>query len=666
MNWGTPEIAEEAQKQILGADHAIPMIAFGTCKKKSAFKLYARSQNMDFELANTISSQIDKYEEAIKYASDEDKDDISVYDYVDEQFKEYIDKSQKYWGIIMDKKKAPCAFLLYSGNIREEIGLIKCKSESSGKEFITAVIDGAIAENYKFLKNDILTVSVVLLIDKIYKAIGIKHHTVDELRSLVKDDPLTWNIYANGWTLGVNQCEQASSIKKMMKFKAKNVSELSAWIAAIRPAFKSMYSKFEGREHFEYGIHAFDKLLQTEEMPQSFILYQEQTMSVLNYAGFPLDECYGIIKAIAKKHPEKVKPLKSRFLDGFKNKIIQAENVPDDKAAEMSVQVWEIIENSCGYGFNSAHAYCMALDSLYCSYLKAHYPYEFYETLLQFHSDRGEKDKVAALKQEMRIAFGIREGAYKFGNDNRRFVADKDYKIIQPSLLSLKGFSQECADDLYQLSQSKTFDNFIDLLNALSSISSMNKTRLDILVKIDYFSCFGRAQRLLKIIDLYNMFHGKKQIKKDKITLPIKILSKYALSETDKMFKFDDEHMNAMLSELCAMIPDTDIPLSTKLQTQQEMCGYISYIDPTRINTAVVMSLDTKYSPKVICYDIATGDTFTAKIKKKLYQMVPFGVGDILKYCIEKNKKWKKENDDWVQIDEYENWLSQYTIETDV
>ena len=216
MNWGTPEIAEEAQKQILGADHAIPMIAFGTCKKKSAFKLYARSQNMDFELANTISSQIDKYEEAIKYASDEDKDDISVYDYVDEQYKEYIDKSQKYWGIIMDKKKAPCAFLLYSGNIREEIGLIKCKSESSGKEFITAVIDGAIAENYKFLKNDILTVSVVLLIDKIYKAIGIKHHTVDELRSLVKDDPLTWNIYANGWTLGVNQCEQASSIKKMI------------------------------------------------------------------------------------------------------------------------------------------------------------------------------------------------------------------------------------------------------------------------------------------------------------------------------------------------------------------------------------------------------------------------------------------------------------------
>ena len=238
---------------------------------------------------------------------------------------------------------------------------------------------------------------------------------------------------------------------------------------------------------------------------------------------------------------------------------------------------------------------------------------------------------------------------------------DKETNSIYKGLESIKYLNADVSDQLYAM-RDIHFDSFIDFLN----VSPLNSRQLDILVKLDFFSEFGRAQRLLKIIDLYNTFHGKKQIKKDKITLPIEMLSKYALSETDKMFKFDDEHMNAMLSELCVMIPDTDIPLNTKLQTQQEMCGYISYIDPTRINTAVVMSLDTKYSPKVTCYDIATGDTFTAKIKKKLYQMVPFGVGDILKYCIEKNKKWKKENDDWVQIDEYENWLSQYTIETDV
>ena len=663
MNWGTPEIAEEAQKQILGADHAVPMIAFGTCKKKSAFKLYARSQNMDFELANTISSQIDQYEEAIKYASDEDKDDISVYDYVDEQYREYIDKSQKYWGIIMDKKKAPCAFLLYSGNIREEIGLIKCKSESSGKEFITAVIDGAIAENYKFLKNDILTVSVVLLIDKIYNAIGIKHHTVNELRQLVKDDPLTWNIYANGWTLGVNQCEQSSAIKKMMRFKAKNVSELSAWIAGIRPAFKSMYSKFESREHFEYGIPAFDKLLQTEEMPQSFVLYQEQTMSVLNYAGFPLDECYGIIKAIAKKHPEKVKPLKSRFLDGFKNKIMKDENVSEDKAAEMSAQVWEIIENSCGYGFNSAHAYCMALDSLYCSYLKAHYPYEFYQTLLQFHSDRGEKDKVSALKQEMKEAFGIVEGSYKFGYDNRSFIADKEHKMIQPSLLSIKGFSQSCADDLYQISQTEHFDTFYDLLKRLQSVSSVDKTRLDILIRIDYFDCFGPDLTLLNTVELYNKYGGKKQIKKDKNDIPIEILSKYS-TETPAMFKITDNE--SLMRELCTMIPKKELPLESKLKAQYSALGYISYTDPSRPNTAVVMDINCKFTPKITLYRLDTGITITVKLKKKSYELNPLPVGAIIKFYVETKPAWKKdEQDNWVQdFSRNDTWLTSYTIES--
>ena len=61
-----------------------------------------------------------------------------------------------------------------------------------------------------------------------------------------------------------------------MKYQPKNVSELSAFIAAIRPAFKSMYSKLENREDFSYDIPAFDKILQTEELPQSFILYEIQ------------------------------------------------------------------------------------------------------------------------------------------------------------------------------------------------------------------------------------------------------------------------------------------------------------------------------------------------------------------------------------------------------
>lgn len=154
MNLGNVEVFAEAQEEILGKDHAIPMAAFGTAKKKSAFKMYARAKEMDFNLANTISAQIEKYDKAVANAEDDEKDEIDIYDFVDEKYRPYVEASKKYWGIITDRKKAPCAYLLYQGSIREEIGLIKCKSESTKKEYMVAVIDGAIAEHYKFLKND--------------------------------------------------------------------------------------------------------------------------------------------------------------------------------------------------------------------------------------------------------------------------------------------------------------------------------------------------------------------------------------------------------------------------------------------------------------------------------------------------------------------------------
>lgn len=667
LNWGTPDIAAEAQEEILGKDHAYPMIAFGTCKKKSAFKLYARSQNMDFDLANTISGQIEKYDEALKYADDDEKDDINIYDYVDEEYHSYIDASKKYQGIIMDKKKAPCAYLLYDGSIREEIGLIKCKSETTKKEYMTAVIDGAIAENYKFLKNDILKVDVVLLIDLIYKRIGLKHHTVNELMELVKNDQAVWDIYANGYTMGVNQVEKASTTRKSMKYKPRNVSELSAFIAAIRPAFKSMYSKLENREDFSYGIPAFDKILQTEELPQSFILYQEQTMNTLNYAGFPIDECYGIIKAIAKKHPEKVKPLKERFITGFKDKIMQDDGIPADKAEEDSARVWQIISDSCGYGFNSAHAYCMALDSLYNAYLKAHYPYEFYEVLLQTYSDKGKKDKVAELKQEMSKAFGIKEGEYKFGLDNRKFKADPDNQTIYPSLLSIKGLSQGCANDLYAMGQKK-YENFYELWKDMKKKKNLNSGKVNTLIEIGYFDDFGTIGKIKRFIDILDQLYDRSQFSKSNPPVEfLPIIRKYS-EETDKQYrKFD---YDAALTEIWENLEDIDIPFNERLKYELQNIGYVKTLVPDMSpDYAFVQEYECKYkNPKLTLYRLCDGTTEVVKVRRKKYDEAPINVGDIIKTieCSEEGRWSKDQNGDWQQDNsDKENILKKWSFVRD-
>ena len=163
---------------------------------------------------------------------------------------------------------------------------------------------------------------------------------------------------------------------------------------------------------------------------------------------------------------------------------------------------------------------------------------------------------------------------------------------------------------------------------------------------------------------LYDKYYGKKVIKKDKTDLPIDMLQKYAISETEKQFKFDEVSMGNLLSELCMQIPDKDIPLQSRLKAELEFLSYISYTDPTRFNTAVVMNIDTKYTPKLTLYRLDTGTTMVCKLKKKSYETNPLPVGAIINFSTETKPAWKKdENGQWQQdFSRSDTWITNYTI----
>jgi DNA polymerase III alpha subunit len=670
MNLGNPDIFIQSQKRILGEDHAYPMIAFGTFKKASAFKIYARAKKLSATLQNEITSQIEEYDKAVKYADDDDKDLIDLLDYVDEQYHSYISESEKYYGIISDRKQHPCAHLLYAGSIREDIGLILCKSESTGKEVLTTVMDGNVAEKFKYLKNDLLKVDVVLLIDKIYQRANVKPHTVNQLLKIIAKDKLVWKIYENGLTMGINQVEKYSTTKKVMKFKPSNISELTAFVAAIRPSFKSMYNIFESRVPFSYEIPSFDRILQTEEVPNSYVLYQEQMMATLAYAGFHRDETYSIIKAIAKKKPAIVKPLKDRFVAGFSEVIMRDDGVSEADAIEMSGKVWQIIDDSAGYGFNASHAYCVALDSVYGAYLKAHYPYEFYESMLRHYATKN-KDKVALFKQEMKVGFGIKAGDIKFGKDNRDFVANPDDNEITQSIQGIKYMNDQVGDTLYELGKKKP-ESFIDILYELQD-RPVNSRQLDILVKLNYFSEYGRNQKLLTMIEYFNKYGNAKSIKKENV-------AKLGLSfdyfedicdETEKTYKNIDNR--ELLERLWHNIEDKGMLLVDQVNFELDHLEYVSTIlEELKQDYAVVVEMEfssydkAKSKPFLTCHNLRTGEKSRVRIvDEKTYAYQKVNKGDVIwlrkvreepKKIIVDGKRVKSETDfnyfldDWINV----------------
>ena len=224
------------------------------------------------------------------------------------------------------------------------------------------------------------------------------------------DDP-AWDIYAKSCTLGINQVEQKGTSARVAVYKPKNISELSAFVAAIRPGFKSNYKKFESREPFSYGVKAFDDLMQSKEMPNSFVMYQEQEMAALNYAGISMADAYTAIKNIAKKRVDKVLAYKDVFKGGFKKAMIEQDGKTEEEADVITDQLWKIIEDSASYSFN-----CVSGD-----------------TVLERNSGRnGYRPTVHEMYQLMHdIDYSKRTGHYPLSQKYRRYGYGKAFSMYE-------------------------------------------------------------------------------------------------------------------------------------------------------------------------------------------------------------------------------------------
>lgn len=660
LNLSNQEPMALAQKKLLGEHNSYPMIAFGTFKAKSAWKMYAKVAEINFSIANDVSKQIQKYEKDLAHVGEDERDTISIYDYIQPEYHDIYNNSLIYQGIISDKKPHPCAYLIYDKDIREEIGLIRVKSESSKKETIVCLMDGNAAERYKFLKNDLLKVDVVHFFYEISKKIKKNIPSERELIELTNDNQKVWNIYKNGLTLGVNQVEKDGTKEKVMKYAPQNIAEICAFIAAIRPSFRSMYSIFESREYFEYGIPSFDKLIQSTGLDSSFMLYQETIMAVLAFAGFPEDETYSIIKWVSKKKQDKIAQIKPKLMNGLIDIFVRDDGMARQDAEESANKVWRIIEDASRYGFNASHSYSYAYDSLLCAYYKSHYPLEFYDVLLQEYTTKGNKDKVALLIDEMKRGFGISTNPIAFGEDNRRFSINYETKTMNQSIVSWKGISQKVANQLYDLGK-RQYDTFYDLYVDIKS-SNINSAQLNTLVKLDYFTQFGKSQQLLQFIKIFDEFKDAKVIFKNKYPESVReVIAKYSI-QTDKQYReLDNEKI---IAELTSKVKIKDISIKDKLIVENDILGRPHTIVPqTKKSYAFVCDI-VKYGkhPIATLYRVNSGEMERIKIKIDNFNKNQFEKHDIIE-TIEKQEqgRWKKDDKGWYQDwDDKEDVLISY------
>ncbi len=208
-----------------------------------------------------------------------------------------------------------------------------------------------------------------------------------DLNTLPLTDKETYETLSRGDTAGVFQSESRGFTELIFRLKPDRFNHLIDMMALYRPGplqsgmADDFVERRHGRKKVVYPVPQLEEILSDT---YGVILYQEQVMEIAKaLAGFTLGEADVLRKAMGKKDDALMEKQKAHFLEGARAKGIQ-----EKKAAE----IFELVRQFGGYGFNKSHSAAYALVAYQTAYLKTHHPVEFYSALMT--SESGDTDKI--------------------------------------------------------------------------------------------------------------------------------------------------------------------------------------------------------------------------------------------------------------------------------
>ena len=618
------------------------IITFNTIATKGAIKDVCRALNISLDEAQQIS------------------DAVNIDGTIDDKWKEQYPEVFKYVdivsGTIVSIGSHPSGVLVSDKEIEADVGL--CSLSTS--DYPVSMLDMHGLDDQMYVKLDILGLDNIGVINECCKLVGIDRLTPDNVNL---EDEAVWRSIRDDTTM-IFQWESDSAGAYLKKFmsdavvaKAKERSKDFSYIkwfsfgnGLLRPACASYRDEVADGIFYDNGFKELNEFLAPEA---GRVCMQETIMQFLvKFCGYSNAESDNVRRGIAKKKgTEQLLPeIERRFIEYSSTHY----DITKERCQEVIKPFLQIILDASSYGFSWNHSDAYSCIGYVCGFLRHYYPLEFLTAA--FNTFTGKEDKIVAITKYANKV-GVKILPPKFRYSRSGYQMDKATNSIYKGLESIKYMNADVSEELYKM-KDQQFDSFIDLIKVFPG----NSRQLGILIELGFFEEFGKTQKLLRIVDLYNKYGGKKQIKKEKCDIPEEIISKHSTS-TAAMYKLTD--VDGMLKELIADIPDADIPLRMRIQSEQEYLGYVSLTIPNNRNLAVVLDADFKYSPKVRCYMLSNGQQITAKIAKKTYTNNPFQNGDVLSIATEQRPKWKKTEDGgWTQDASlgYETWITRYTI----
>lgn len=300
--------------------------------------------------------------------------------------------------------------------------------------------------------------------------------------------------------------------------------------------------------------------------------------------------------------------------------------------------------------------------SYLCAYYRYHHPLEF---LTAFLNNAANQDDINN-GTKLALSYGIKVTTPKYGVSRSEYFYDTERRIIAKGTSSVKSIGAELGNELYKFSRCKHYDYFVDLLYDAFPNTKLNSGKLDVLIKIDYFSDFGNQRELLGIVELFEKFkRGEAKsitvaevdgTELEPIVAPYASKKKkdgtdgvrYKLADTLSILRGCEKKIKSLGLD--------DLDLRVKLQNSVEFYGYVGYItgDTSDRNKLYVTSVrparrksdNSLFGYNVSFQSIGSGKQNTMTVFTPRYKQDPIQEHDII-VCL-----------DWERSGQYYNMLN--------
>lgn len=351
----------EISEDLFGKENVAPIATFNTLATKVAIRdigkvLNERQDSPYFgQIPYSLRDEVTKMIPTVKTLSDlgeEVEKDVLLKELVgkDEKLNEVYKKFPLWFKYVMELEGLPKSRGRHAAGTlitpQPVINYCPLCLDNEKNPMIQLEMHAAM-DDLGLVKMDYLGLETLDIIDDALKMAHLTWEDVDINHLNLEEQRVYDEIYKSGNTVGVFQFESAEAKKMCIDAQADNIEDIIAINASNRPGTKNSFPDYcKNKLYPDETVVIHPDLKTLFSKTHSILLYQEDALHLLAYAGFSEEAQDTGRRAIGKKKKDVMASLYTQFHEGLIKKQWTEQQIKD---------MWALLSKQAEYSFNRGH-----------------------------------------------------------------------------------------------------------------------------------------------------------------------------------------------------------------------------------------------------------------------------------------------------------------------